>query len=108
MSGDWSWVKRIRKGDVLRAGSGVLRIVRAVQHTGLSIPKTSVTFAIRHCSWTHACYTVYTGNDLRQMGYSPVRASFKLTGKLDRMIEQDFGKPGYERKLTCCDVIGVA
>lgn len=105
----WSWIKRIRKGDVLRSGSGALRIVRHVSHHGPSIPKTSVYFAIQRCSWTTRCYTVYTGNDLRQMKYSPTNGRMPLKTNMDKMIEKQFSRDfAKDCELHCCDVIGVA
>jgi hypothetical protein len=109
-----AWVSRIRKGDVLRSGSGVLRVVREVSHSEIRYSgpphiRTSVYFAIKRCSWTRRCYTVYTGNDLIQMGYRPVRARVTLRKSIDRAIERDIQRPGYHKpKLTCCDVEGVA
>lgn len=103
------WIKRIRKGDVLRAKSGRLRVVRAVQHSGPSIPKTCVTFTIQHCSWTGRCYTVYNGNDLRQMGFRPTMAHVKLGNEVDRAIEAEFNRT-YARDalVKCCDVEEIA
>ena len=105
---DLEWIKRIRKGDVLKAPSGRLRIVRAVSHDGPSLPKTHVTFAIAHCSWTHRCYTTYTGNDLRQYRYRPVRAKAKLPYEIDRKIEHDIvTRDTKDLYLDCCDVRGL-
>ncbi len=105
----YAWIKRIQKGDILEARSGTLRIVRSVRHNGPSLPKTSVTFTIRHCSWTGRCYTVVNGNDLRQMRFRPVSARMPLRTKLDKLIEAEFGRPpGDGRMLDCCDVRGIA
>lgn len=106
-----AWIHRIQLGDVLRAGSGLLRVVRAVTHSPIDYGgnphiRTMVTFSIRHCSWTRRCYTCYTGNDLVQMGYRPTRARVKLRKSIDRAIRADFGADN--PKLTCCDVEGVA
>jgi hypothetical protein len=105
---EYNWIKHIRKGDVLRSPSGKLRIVRQVNHNGPSISKTYVTFLIQHCSWTGRCYTVYTGNDLRQMEYMPVRARMKLNTKFDKLIEREFWRI-YARDavIDCCDVRGL-
>ena len=108
MPSSYAWIKRIRKGDILRSGSGMLRVVRAVSHHGPSIPKTNVTFSIKRCSWTGRCYTVMTGNDLRQLGYRPTRGRMRLRGKLDLLIEGDFGASPGDTRLTCCDVEGVS
>jgi hypothetical protein len=112
-----SWIARIKKGDVLRSRSGVLRVVRGVTHSqvhynGPPHIRTNVVFAIKHCSWTGRPYTVYTGNDLVQMGYRPTSARVSLRKKIDRAIERTyhaapdwFAKKPYE--ITCCDVSGV-
>jgi len=127
------WIARIKVGDVLKSGSGVLRVVRDVSHYSVykgspqEHTRTNVTFAIRHCSWTGRPYTVYTGNDLVQMGYRKTRAKVKLNKKIDRLIKQTFsgrkemcmGKvmhcpvlPDYTLKghyaVKCCDVRGIA
>ena len=68
----WGWIKKLQKGDVIRSRSGALRVVRAVDHFGPGICRTVVHLAIKRCSWTHRAYTVYNGNDLRQMGYRMV------------------------------------
>lgn len=115
---DNSWIARIKVGDVLKSGTGVLRVVRAVSHhkikySGPEHIRTNVTFAILTCSWTGRPYTVYTGNDLVQMGYRPTRAKVKLNKKIDRAIMRVFNAPpDYSKKkhyeVTCCDVRGIA
>lgn len=121
-----AWIKRIRKGDVLKTPNGVLRVVRDVTHSGPAITKTNVTFAIRHCSWTGRPYTVLNGNDLRYFGYTPTKARVSLRKKIDRAIEHNFAgrKELFQGKLksypvlpdfafphgfetTCCDVVGI-
>lgn len=110
-----AWIHRIQRGDILRSGSGVLRIVRYVSHSwiasGVSVPhfRTNVAFTIRHCSWTHRCYTILTGNDLVQMGYQPTRGRVKLRKRIDRQIDWEISSnpSPAEIKLTCCDVEGI-
>ncbi len=107
---EWSWIKKIQKGDVLRSRSGMFRIVRRVSHCGASIPKTWVHMSIQRCSWTGRPYTIYNGNDLRQMGFAPVKANpFALRTEFDRELERNFDKD-YARDCTldCCDVRGIA
>ena len=105
------WIKRIKKGDVLRSGNGVLRVVRDVSHSKISHydVRTTLVFSIRRCSWTGRCYTVYTGNDLVQMGYRPTRAKVKLTWKIDKAIEREIttNPPPGQYGLKCCDVENV-
>lgn len=106
-----AWISRIKKGDVLRTGSGKLRIVRRVSHSNIPFYgiRTNVTFAIQACSWTHRPYTIYTGNDLVQMGYEPVAARFPLRTKFDRTLERDFEAPTSEYCVfDCCAVRGIA
>ena len=98
-----NWISQIRKGDVLRAPSGLLRVVRAVNHEN---QKTSVHFSIKHCSWTRRCYTVYFGADLKTMGYRPTGKRMRLRREIDAVIEADFGVT--RPKLTCCDVEGIS
>ena len=106
-----AWISRIKKGDVLRSKGGMLRIVRRVSHS--DIPsygiRTSVYFAIQHCSWTGRPYTIYTGNDLVQMGYEPIRGRFPPRTQFDRTLERDFeAKKSDDCVLDCCSVKGVA
>ncbi len=106
-----AWISRIKKGDVLRSGSGMLRIVRRVSHSHNKYygTRTSVTFTIQSCSWTGRPYTVYNGNDLVQMGYAPVAGRFALRTKFDKTLERDFSaKDSRECEFSCCDVRGVA
>lgn len=105
------WIRRIKVGDVLRSPKGALRVVRAVQHSNIPFYgiRTSVTFTIMRCSWTTRCYTIYTGNDLVQMGYSPTRGKVPLRKRIDKAIAEEFQRPGgiAAVKLHCCDVLGV-
>lgn len=122
---DNPWIARIKKGDVLKAPSGLLRVVRDVSHhhvSGYGI-RTCVVFAIRHCSWTHRPTTVLTGNDLVQMGYRPTKGRVSLRKKIDKLIERDYSGRivalrggeigcypliGSAREIDCCDVRGIA
>lgn len=109
------WINHIEAGDVVKSGNGLLRVVRHVCHSvvtsGGTRPhiRTTVVFAIKHCSWTHRCYTIYTGNDLVQMRYRPTRAKVSLRKRIDRAIAEEFRRPGNIKRarLTCCDVESV-
>lgn len=106
-----TWISRIKKGDVLRSKSGMLRIVRRVSHSHIRFYgiRTTVTFTIQACSWTGRPYTVLTGNDLVQMGYEPVAERFPLRTKFDRTLELDFSAHrSADCVFSCCDVRGVA
>jgi hypothetical protein len=97
------WIRNIKKGDVLRSGSGLYRIVRSVRHykdTG-----TAVIFAIKRCSWTHHCVTSLHRGDLVHQGYRPTGRKKLLNKTIDRMIEHDARLPKSEDcYLDCCDV----
>ena len=106
------WISRLKKGDVLRSRSGMLRVVRHVSHNkipGYGI-RTTLIFSIQRNSWTTRPYTVYTGNDLVQMGYVKTRARRALRSKFDRTLESDFDRRGSaaECSLHSWDVLGVA
>lgn len=111
-----AWIHRIKRGDILRSGSGLLRVVRSVSHSLIPVGcggtrkphfRTTVIFTIQHCSWTGRCYTVYTGNDLVQIGYRPTRGRIRLNRKIDRRIEQEFREHPRVPGLSCCDVEGI-
>ena len=95
------WWPDIRVGDVLKAPSGALRCVRYVS-LGY---RNYVGLAIRHCSWTHRCYTLYTTNELHGIGYTLAGARFALRTKMDRRIARNITTR--ERDLKCCDVVGL-
>jgi hypothetical protein len=104
---DKHWILNIRKGDVLQSRSGDLRVVRNVKQSH-TVSKVYVTFAIRHCSWTHRAYTIYTGCDLRTMKFRPTGHYIDLRKKIDKQMEHDFQQN--DRKnciLDCCAVKSV-
>ena len=128
-----AWISRIKVGDVLKSGTGLLRVVREAHHytitKGGREPHTRsyITFAIRHCSWTGRCYTTLVTSDLITLGYRPTRARVKLRKKIDRAIQRELtgrrivlnGKPHFvpvlpdlklkkRYRVTCCDVEGIA
>lgn len=113
---DYSWCETVKKGDVLRSSTGLLRIVRNVHHFTPSLrpsrkrpPKTIVTFAIQRCSWTTRCDTAYSTRELARNGYLPTGLRQRLTTEFDRQFEQEIGRPGSaaECELHCCDVKGL-
>ena len=105
------WRDRLVVGDVISERGGPHRIVRHVVHrkNGLLI---GLNLTIRHCSWTHRCYTAVMRNDLKNRGFRKVhnvRVELKRTG-IDRQISRAIGQVGGPRKsfiLTCCDVEGI-
>lgn len=101
----WAWIPKIQKGDVLRSGNGTLRIVRAVSH-GAS--RSYVYLAIRRCSWTHRCYTVYTSADLKTNGWSHTGKRLKINDEFSKKIEAAINQNAHAPYLLdCCDVVGV-
>ena len=110
---EYAWIKQLKPGDVLEERSGSLRVVRTVsrhKHPYSSMgygPRTSVTFVIKHCSWTHRCYTTLCDNDLITRGFKPIGVSIELDTEFDEKILkeiQNWGKPN----LSCCDVEGIS
>lgn len=76
-------------GSVVRTGRGGERVVRAISKSppspmGRGVPRMSVTFAIKHRSWTGRAYTVVDRNDLRQQRYQPTGVTVSLTNEADR------------------------
>ncbi len=106
------WRDSLEVGDVITNG-GSWRIVRKVSrwsnHWSKETRVRSITLAIRHCSWTHRCYTVVTRSDLKQRGFKKVAARVQLKSsgidaKIKAAIHQDSWEP---KLLTCCDVEGL-
>ena len=108
-----NWWKNVQVGDVLKAPSGALRVVREVSGKVEWGPrKCWVVFVIMHCSWTGRCHTTYNLAELMCLGYRPTYAALPLRTKLDRMIAEEIRvsqeEPRTTRMLTCCDVLGIA
>jgi hypothetical protein len=97
------WIKQIRKGDVLKCGRS-LRVVRNVKHC---TTKTYVIFAIKRCSWTTRCYTVYSHTDLKTRRFELTGKRLALQGELDYEFEQNIGINSKDTTLHCCDVEGM-
>jgi len=101
------WMAKVQVGDVLVNRLGFYRVVRGVSHRNGRL--ISLTFTIRHCSWTGRCHTNVDAHTLRAHGYEPTRARSKLASEIDRKIAHDLQ---YENRfsplLNCCDVRGVA
>lgn len=104
------WTNRLQPGDVVRFPSGALRVVRAVKHPDRptssygDIYRSSITFSIKRCSWTHRCHTTYTSSDLRTLGCVKTRAKVLLRKKIDRLISEELRLNPDKPMLTCCDV----
>lgn len=95
----------VKVGDVLRAPSGRLRVVRYARMA--ATPRKSwVAFAINHCSWTHRPYTFYNLGELNQIGYTATDKRVKLRSKLDKALALELSEG--PRCLDCCDVVGIS
>lgn len=105
------WFSKVQAGDVLRTPSGDLRLVRAV-HRNPPKPRRKreqvwVYFAIRHCSWTGRCYTLYSDSDsyLRQFEWVTRRKNWRPT-RIDREIAKNIADHRY-RTVGCAKVRGL-
>lgn len=110
------WMATLQVGDVLTNGSAY-RVVRRITRWRKEGRRTfwdegplrSVTFTIKHCSWTGRCYTLLTPYDLIGRGFRPAGARVKLNKPIDaevlREITQSYTAPIL---LKCCDVRAVA
>lgn len=95
-------------GDVMRAPSGLLRIVRAVHVNAISqgLRRVHIAFVIRHCSWTRRSITFYSYGELLCQGYRLTRGKVPLNLESDKIIAADC-ESSEDRLLTCCDVRGI-
>ena len=109
-----NWWREVQVGDVLKAPSGRLRVVRAVSGSLTNPNKRWVQFIIQHCSWTHACVTTYNMGELMRLGYRWTGAALPLRTKFDKEIAQEIARrmaSEYRRedkKFDCCDVKGMS
>lgn len=110
------WMATLRAGEVLTNGRSY-RVVRNVSRWRCTPrggrvdgegPLRCVTFAIRRCSWTKRCYTVYTASDLKTLRFRPAGARVKLNRPWDEAIAQEIENKHGPRLLSCCDVRGAA
>jgi hypothetical protein len=100
-----SWIHKLQKGDIVKSGTGRMRVVRNVTHG----KRTVVSFAIAHCSWTGRAYTVLTESDLRTLGYRPTGIRYGLRTQLDKKREFEICHRGSGApEITCCDVKDIA
>jgi hypothetical protein len=81
------WMRRVQPGDVLLSPRGSLRVVREVSFYGNGDLR-SLTFAIKHGSWTRRPYTIMGYTDLMG-GWRPAGARVALDGELDTLLLQD-------------------
>lgn len=115
------WFSTVKVGDILRSGSGTLRVVRAVSRP-LNKKKHSprpfhlwVTLAIRHCSWTGQATTILDASGLLSKGYTHTGHRHYFKSRLDRRLQKQLavqevtriGEWKEMKLLKCCDVVGV-
>lgn len=109
------WMRRVAIGDVLEIGTGrVQRVVRAVTFYSCGALH-SVTFTIKHCSWTHRCDTVVDVSRLLTEGWHPAGVRMELNTRLDQAIAREImskrmrarDRRRHQRRLDCCDVKGI-
>lgn len=99
------WRDTIRMGDVLRIGEdGAFRVVRYCNYKQNNI-LTSVSFIIRHCSWTGRCYTYLTRSDLKT--YSKAGFRVRLDQEFDAKMAAEMTNHD-QYTFSCCDVRGIA
>lgn len=106
------WVYRVRQGDVLKWPSGIMRPIRLLHYHHKDARRIYCYFVIKHCSWTHRPYTLYTIGELYCMGVRPtgVNVRFKdtLSARLVREMEESRAwNHGRGKDLTCCAVRGL-
>jgi|SRR5579872_560803 len=94
-----------RVGQLIKSPAGLLRIARAVHIASDDPKKVWVSFAIKHCSWTRRCYTVYSLDELLRTGYTVTRKRVKFN-KFDKRVNTVIHKSSKE--MTCCDVEGIS
>lgn len=103
-------VKIPNVGDVMRAPSGLLRIVRAVSISGITpgLRKVHIYFVIKHCSWTKRPVTCYSYGELLCAGYRLTRGHVDLKLPSDELIAEECKMDRDKPLLSCCDVEGIA
>lgn len=100
----------INVGDVLLWPSGALRVVRYVHDyrskSYSSLNRIALGFAIRHCSWTKAGYTLYFWGELLHKGVRKV-ARVNLDSPLDKKLERDIIDSRRPCRVSCCQAVGL-
>lgn len=96
-------------GDIWRAPSGLLRVVRAAHiHSRTNYRRMFIYFAIRRCSWTKRCYTLYSVGELIGLGYVPTGRRWRIKDDLEYLVAEECNASSDDKPtLTCCDVEGM-
>lgn len=112
------WVYKVREGDVLKWPNGTMRPIRLLHNhagrdTNLSRARAIYCyFVIKHCSWTHRPYTIYTVGELYCLGVRPTGVNVRFKDELSKrlvceMEESRAWTHGRGKDLTCCAVRGL-
>jgi len=100
----------LEAGDVVRI-NGKLRVVRRVHRYQKKYypPNVSFWFSILRCSWTNRAYTVKKASDLAHCQIDLVLRNYHPKTDLEKTLESEINlpSPGYNKAITCCDVVGV-
>lgn len=102
---DPEWFAIVRPGDVLRAPSGALRVVRSVRRRENGRLR-AIQFVKRRCSRYPSPTTIYFDTDFRQQRWEYVGARVKLDQPFDHDIALhcEHHSNGVLRQ---CDVVGI-
>lgn len=106
------WVLRVRVGDVLKWPNGAMRPVRLVHDHGAGPRKIYCYFVIKHCSWTHRPYTLYSIAELYCLGVRPTGINIRFKDELSQRLVREAKDcrawtHGRGNDLTCCAVRGL-
>jgi hypothetical protein len=106
----------IKEGDVVKAPSGMLRVVRSVSRAKnnrqCEMRKVHVTFTIQRCSWTRRPYTIYNLGELHDLGYKLTDLTWPLKTEFDRLFAEEYKATRRDSRcrgaIPCCAVKGIA
>ncbi len=103
---------KLQPGHLIFSRAGTVRVVRKVTRwearSGPFRGRVVTYYAdctIRHCSWTHRCYTCLHRSELKR-NYELVDVIVPLDSELDRRIDEEIRNHG-PRTMSCCDVKGI-
>lgn len=103
------WMDTVKVGDVLRAPSGALRVVRAVHRHepkgGYRVrgrARVFLVFSIKRCSWTGRPYTYKVSTDAIWDGWTHTGHRMRLNKKRDRDLAHDLqARTAAECRISC-------
>jgi hypothetical protein len=102
----------VRVGQVLKAPSGRLRVVRAVSpwRPGTRLSKlrgTHIFLTIGHPSWTGRCYTCYNLGELIGIGYELLHEVYRVEDDFQRLFLEDAAGVPRPWNFGARDVAGI-